>query len=259
MINVSLSLDSFEYFLMIMVRITGFLFVAPFWGQQGIPGRAKIGLGFFFSLILYHVLPTPDLEYATVTGYAVIVLKEGITGLLIGFVANICSSIILFAGTIIDQNLGLSMATEYDPTMQTQVTVSGNLYYYLVMLLLLASHLDTYLIKAMVDTYTLIPIGGQIFDTESMLNSMVQFMTDSFVLGFRIALPVFACIMILNCVLGIMAKIAPQLNMFAVGIQLKLILGIAVMLVTVQLLPYVSDFIFVEIKKMTVSIVQGMY
>lgn len=235
------------------------MFVAPFFSQQGIPGRAKIGFAVFFSLIMYHVLPEQELEYATVIGYAVIVLKEGITGLLIGFMANVCSSIILFAGTIIDQNLGLSMATEYDPTTQSQITVSGNLYNYLVLLLLLASHLDTYLIQAMVDTYTLIPIGGQTFKTDEMLSTMTTFMADSFVIGFRIALPVFACIMILNCVLGIMAKVAPQLNMFAVGMQLKLLLGFAVMLVTVGLLPYVSDYIFTEMKKMTVSIVQSMY
>ena len=109
------------------------------------------------------------------------------------------------------------------------------------------------------DSYKVIPIQGQNFDWESLLSSMTMLITDIFVIGFRIVLPVFACIMILNCILGIMAKVAPQMNMFAVGIQLKILLGFFVMFVTIGLLPYVSDYIFTEMKKIMVSIIEGMY
>ena len=84
-------------------------------------------------------------------------------------------------------------------------------------------------------------------------------MGDMFVIAFRIVLPVFACMMILNCILGIMAKVAPQMNMFAVGIQLKVLLGMAVLFLTVMLLPGIADFIFTEMKRMVVSMIEGMY
>ena len=259
MVNASFSLYTFEYFLMILVRISCFIFVAPFFGISGVPSRPKFGFAVFISLILYHILPAQALDYSDVFGYAVIVVKEGITGLLIGFMANVCNSIVLFAGTIIDQNMGLSMATEYDPMTQTQAPITGTLYNYLVLLLLLASNLDQYLIRAIVDSYELIPISGQVFQTDSMLATFTTYLVDFFVLGFRIALPVFACIMIFNSVLGIMAKVAPQMNMFAIGMQLKILFGLLILFLTVQLLPYVSDFVFTEIKKMTVSIIQAMY
>lgn len=79
------------------------------------------------------------------------------------------------------------------------------------------------------------------------------------VIGFRIALPIFACIMILNCILGVMAKVAPQMNMFSVGMQLKVLAGLLVLLLTMQLLPAVADFIFGEMKRMFVSMIKGMY
>ena len=84
-------------------------------------------------------------------------------------------------------------------------------------------------------------------------------MTDMFVIAFRIVLPVFACIMILNCILGIMAKVAPQMNMFAVGMQMKVMVGLTVLFITVTLLPGIADFIFTEMKRMIVSMIEGMY
>ena len=84
-------------------------------------------------------------------------------------------------------------------------------------------------------------------------------MADSFVIAFRIVLPVFACMMILNCILGIMAKVAPQMNMFAVGMQLKVLLGLVVMFLTIGLLMNVSNFIFDEMRRTIVSMIKGMY
>lgn len=259
MVDYSFSLVTFEYFLLILVRISSFVFVAPFFSTPNTPGRVKIGLSLFTSLLLFGILPETELAYTGVIEYAIIVIKEGITGLLIGFGANICNSIVLLSGNIIDLNMGLSMATEYDPINRTQAPVTGNLYNYLVLLLLLSSGMDQYLLRAITESFTLIPVNGQVFRWDSLLGSMVQYMGDAMVLGFRIALPVFAVIMILNCILGIMAKVAPQMNMFAVGIQLKLLVGMAVMFLTVRLLPYVSDLITTEMRRMVVSMVEGLY
>lgn len=258
MVNYSFSLVTFEYFLLILVRISSFVFVAPFFSTSNTPGRVKIGLSLFVSMLLFGILPEAGLTYTGVIEYAIIVIKEGITGLLIGFGANICNSIVLLSGNIIDLNMGLSMATEYDPITRTQAPISGNLYNYLIMLLLLSSGMDRYLLQAITESFTLIPVNGQVFQWDGLLGGMMQYMTDSMILGFRIALPVFAVIMILNCILGIMAKVAPQMNMFAVGIQLKVLVGMAVMFLTVQLLPYVSDFITTEMRRMVVSMVEGL-
>ncbi|MCI7107976.1 MAG: flagellar biosynthetic protein FliR [Lachnospiraceae bacterium] len=259
MVDYVFSLDNFEYWLLILVRITCFIYIAPFFGQTGIPNQVKIGFSFLISLLLYGVVERPQLDYVSVVGYAVVVLKEAVTGLLIGLAANICSSIVLFAGNIIDMDIGLSMATEFNPDMGTETTLTGNLYYYLILLLLVCSNLHTYLMKAIADSFTVISIGGQNFAWDHLMNSMVRYISDLFVIGFRIFLPFFACIMILNCVLGIMAKVAPQMNMFSIGMQLKIMVGFCVLLFTVFLLPNVADFIFKEIKLMVKLFAEGMY
>lgn len=92
-----------------------------------------------------------------------------------------------------------------------------------------------------------------------MMTTMVALMSDIFILAFRMVLPVFACIMILNVILGIMAKVAPQMNMFAIGIQLKILLGFLIMFLTIGLLPYISDFVFSEMKKIMTMMLEGMH
>ena len=72
-------------------------------------------------------------------------------------------------------------------------------------------------------------------------------------------LPVFACCMVMNCILGIMAKVAPQMNMFAVGIQIKIFVGYAVLVITVALLPRAAALIGEEVKLMLRMVVKGMY
>lgn len=259
MVNYSFSLLTFEYFLLILVRISCFVFIAPFYGMQNVPGRVKVGLAFFVSLILFQVLPETSVEYTGIVGYSTVVVKEGITGLLIGFAANICNSIILLAGNLLDMDIGFSMAMEYNPQMQTQASVSANLYNYLLLLLLVVSNMHHYILRALTDSYRLIPVNGQVFQWDVLLQGMITYMADSFVIAFRIILPVFACIMILNCILGIMAKVSPQMNMFAVGIQLKVLLGLVVMFLTIGLLGNVSDFVFEEMKRTIVSVIKGMY
>ena len=84
---------------------------------------------------------------------------------------------------------------------------------------------------------------------------MVDFMAEYFVIALRIVLPVFCCMLLINVILGVLAKAAPQMNMFVVGIQIKLIVGMVVLLLLVQTLPTVSDFIFDKMKDVSSQII----
>lgn len=259
MVHLNVSLVTFEYFLMILVRIASFVTVAPFFGTNNTPYRVKIGFSVFVALLLYQILPKAVLEYEGVFGFGLIIIREGITGLLIGFAANICNSIILLAGNMIDMDIGLSMATEYDPMSGTQVNITGQLYNYLILLLLVVTDMHLYILRALVDSYELIQVNGQNFDWEHLFRSFLTYMTDLFVIAFRIILPVFVVMMILNSILGIMAKVSPQMNMFAIGMQLKILIGFVILFLTIRLLPSVSSMIFTEMKRMMVSVIEGMF
>ncbi len=259
MIDYSFSMAELEYFLLIFTRVTCFIFIAPFYGMSNTPRRVKIGLGFFVSMLLAASLtPHEEVVYHSVEGYAVIVLKEAVTGFLIGFGANICMSITALAGQIVDMDIGLAMATVMDPTTKEQTSISGAFYQYIIMLMLLVSGMYRFILQALIDTYELIPVNGAVFREDALLTAMLKFMSDYIIIGFRICLPVFIVILLLNVVLGILAKVSPQLNMFSVGIQIKILVGLAVMFLTVGMLPSAANFIFTEMKKMMVAFVEGM-
>lgn len=258
MVNLAISLPELEFFLLIMVRVTCFVYAAPFFGTPNVPNRVKIALGVFISVLIYNSIVPGAVAYNSVFAYAIIVIKEAFSGILIGFSANICLSILNFAGHIADMNIGLSMVSVFDPVTKDNVTITGTFYQYTVMLLLFISGLYQYVLAAIVESFSLIPVNGAVFNSEKLVTSMVSFCTDYVLLGFRIVLPVFAAILLLNAILGILAKISPQLNMFAVGIQLKILLGLAVLFITVGVLPAASVMIMDEVRKMITVFSEAM-
>ncbi len=257
MINYDVALQEFEIFLLVMVRISTFVYTAPFFNTANAPNKVKIGFCLALSILTFSLVGETDYTYTGVIDYAIIVAQEAAIGLLLGAVSYACVEIIFFTGHIIDVDMGISMASVLDPTSNTQVGIMGNLYYYILNLLLIVSGLYRYLIGAIVDTYEVIPIGKAQFH-ESLFDTIVGFMGDYFTIGFRIALPMFACMLLLNCILGILARIAPQMNMFVMGMQLKIFAGLAVIFATIILLPSVSTFVFQQIRTMMVKLVGGM-
>ncbi len=259
MFNATFSLQTFEYFLLVLVRIATCIFAAPFFNTRGIPTKTKIGMAGGIAIMLTGVLPEQNLAYTGIMEYGVIVIKEGITGLLIGYSASICNSIVLFAGSLIDMQIGLSMAQEFNPMTMMNESITGNLYNYMVMLMLLATDMYHYVIRAVCDSYQVLPINQQVFQWDYLLEGISSYMSALLILGFRITLPVFACMMLVNCVLGILAKVSPQMNMFSVGMQLKVFVGLTVLFLAFMLIGSVTDNIAQEMKRLVVYMIKGMY
>lgn len=259
MIHLSFPIEELEYFLLIMTRITCFIMVAPFFSIANVPARVKIGMGFFVSVLIYYAtMPHEYPVYATFLEMATLILKEAAVGLLLGFATDMCARIVMFSGHVVDMEMGLAMANQFDPITKENTTITGMFYHNMLMLLLILSGMYRYFVSALAETFQLIPVGAAVFHMDHLLQSMISFLGDFMLLGMRVALPVYCTIMLLNAVLGILSKVAPQMNMFAVGIQLKVFTGLAILFLTIGLLPSVSDLIFDQMKRVMVSFVGGM-
>lgn len=258
MLDYSFTYADLEYFLLILVRVTCFVYIAPFFSMSNTPRRVRIALSFFMAVLLYQSTSKVPVAYNTLVGYSMLVMKEAMVGLLIGFGANLCMSIVSFAGHIADMEMGLSMASLMDPTTKESATISGIYYNYMIMLMLMISGMHRYLLKALAETYTLIPVDGAVFRPEALMQSILEFMADYIIIGFRICLPIFAVMIILNAVLGVLAKVSPQLNMFAVGIQMKVLIGLGILFLSTSMLSGAADFIFEQMKRMVVSFTETM-
>ena len=258
MVDLSFSILELEFFLLVVVRVTGFIYAAPFFGMSDTPNRVKIALGVLISILIYQRVGSNPLEYSSVLGFAILVIKEAVCGIIIGLSAAICVSILNFAGQLVDMEIGLSMVSLFDPVSRDSVTISSTYFNYSVTLMLLISGLYQYVLAALIESFTLIPVSGAIFASDKLLNALLLFLRDYLSIGFRLCLPVFASMLLLNGILGILAKVSPQLNMFAVGIQLKILVGLGVLFLTVAMLPTASTLILGEIKRSMTIFVEAM-
>lgn len=255
MIETQFSIYHLEFILLIFIRIASMVYLVPVLGSTNVPQKVKIGFSFVLAILLATVIPYEPLPYTTILGYTGLVIKEVIVGLLIGFFMNICMVILSFAGQHIDQEIGFTMVSMFDPFNKTQTTITANLYNILVLLVVVVSNLYYFIIDALADSFQYVPVGTDIFKLDAIFDVFMKFMKDFFVIGFQISLPIFASALLLNVILGILAKSAPQMNMFVIGIQLKVFLGLSVLLVTIGFLPVITEFIFDEMK----SLVELLY
>lgn len=150
----------------------------------------KMGLSFFFSLVAVNLLDFNGLTYQGIAGYAALILQEGITGAIIGLASGFCLYILSFSGNMFDMEIGFSMAMEFDPATNVQSTITSNLFSQLFLALFVVSDMHYFVIDAIYDSYKLIPIGGANLKGD-FLSVMTTYITDYFVIGFRIILPIF--------------------------------------------------------------------
>lgn len=245
----TISLEHLEFFLLILVRISGFMVAAPIFSLRNIPMRVKTLLAIAIAIVIFHVVPYREVIYSTTLEYAFVVITEMLAGLIMGFMANVAYYILSFAGQIIDQEIGFSMVNQYDPITSTQVTITGNFYTYAVMLMVMITNMHHYLIRAITDSFYVIPVGSVVIDF-NLYEVMKRFVIDYFFIGFRIVLPIFASLLVVNTILAILARVAPQMNMFVIGLQLKVFVGLAVLVLMFMMITGVADLIFQEMISM---------
>ena len=251
----SFTVEYVEYMLLILARIGTMMYIVPFFGHTDIPRKTKFFIAFFLSLIVLNMVDYQSVTYDGLLGYSILIVKEGLTGLLIGMGAGVSMYILSFSGHMLDMEIGFAMAMEMDPTTRVQTTISSTIFTTIFMLLFLASDMHYFLLDALFDSYKLIPVGKAVFNP-LLYNIYLEYMVDYFVIGFRIILPVFACILTINVILGILAKVAPQLNMFVVGMQVKVFVGLFLLFVLMNMMPGIVDFLFDEMQKLTKLFVQ---
>ena len=251
--------EQLDIFLLIFIRLISFISVVPLFGIRSIPTYAKLGFAFFIALIVFNIdNPLFYIEYnGSVINYAFLVIQEIIIGILIGFGIYITFSIIVLAGQFIDHHIGFTMVNVFDPLSQYQLSITANFYYYLLLLVMIATNMHFFMIKGIVEAFRLIPLGN-IQVNVLLYNSMIKFFTDYFIIAFKISSPILAGILVVDVILGVLARAVPQLNMFVIGMPLKVIIGLIILLMTILMFPSIADFIFNKMIQVIDQLIKGM-
>lgn len=219
--------------LLVFVRISGLLVAAPFFGHNSIPTRVRVLAGAVMAYSLAGFATGPLPEYVTHDiGFVLVVLVEASTGLLIGFTARLIFWAITFAGTIMGYQMALSLSQTYNPMTGNTSNALGRVlsYTFLIAFLLLDGHHA--LIRALVHSFEVIPLGGGLLAPGGPL--LLEWMGDFFRIALRLAAPFLVLLFFTDVALGIFATLIPQANLFTLSLPAKLLVGIAVFFAFMQ-------------------------
>ncbi|MHB1392447.1 MAG: flagellar biosynthetic protein FliR [Clostridia bacterium] len=240
--------DKFLILLLVFVRMSSLFVITPVFGRREMPSYLRISLAFFCSYIMVPLLGDVQVEYTNLLSFAVIAAKEFLVGIIIGYVSFLVFTALFVAGQIIDMQIGFGMVNVLDPTMNTQIPITGNFVYILTTLLFLSMDGHHILLSALFKSYSVLPINGFEF-TEAMVNNMTTIFSDVFLIGFKISIPILAAALLSEVALGILSKTVPQMNVFVVGIPLKIGIGLLTL--------YVMIPIFIQIMTVTFDRMYG--
>ncbi len=160
-----------------------------------------------------------------------------------GYVLTAMFSLTFTAGAIMDYQIGYSMASIYDFQSNAQTPITGSLFNILMLILFLMYDGHLKLIEVIFNTVEAIPIGTAMAPPDILLVA-AEVMTRSFILSVMVAMPVLAAGIMIEVALGAVIKTVPQMNMFVVGIPLKIIVGLIVLIATFSLFANFTKDIF---------------
>ena len=247
-----------DQFLLVFVRMVSLFIAVPLFSNRNIPVIAKIGLAFFISTIIINSVEFSPISLSTnFVAYMFAIIKEVFIGWMIGLAAYLAYSILILAGQFIDYQIGFSMVNVFDPLSQIQLTITGNFYYYLVLLVTIITNAHHYFIRGLIQSFELIPIG-QVIVSPDLYSSFIGFYDDFFITALQIAAPFFLTLLLTNVILGILARTAPQMNLFVIGFPIKIFLGLLVLFVTLSIFETVSDRIIDKSLQYMDSVIKGM-
>lgn len=225
-----INLSSIPAFLLIFVRVTAFFVTLPIFSYKNIPTTFKIGFGFFLTWIMFYTIDIPVLTLDET--FILLVLKEAIVGLLIGLIAYIILAAVQIAGGFIDFQMGFAIANVIDPQTGAQSPLTGQYLYTFALLFLLMVNGHHLMIDGIFYSYELIPLDTFIqFQQESIAEFVIQTFNQMFIIAFLLAIPVVGCLFLVDVALGIIARTVPQLNVFVVGLPLKILVSFVVLFI----------------------------
>jgi flagellar biosynthetic protein FliR len=223
----------FETFVLVLVRVTAILATVPVFSQTQVPREVRFGLGLLLAFVVAQAVPA--IAPLGLGALLVAVLSQLFVGLAFGFVAYLIFAGIQFAGEIIDTEVGFAMVNIINPLTSQSVTLIGEFQLALATLLYLTLDAHHALIAGIGSSFRLVPLPYAAAPT-LLYGDVVRFFTQALFIVFEIAGPIVIAVFLAHVMLGLMTRVAPQINVFVVGFPLQVGIGLIMLIVTMPLL-----------------------
>lgn len=220
-----------------LARILGLIAAAPLFGNAGVPLRVKVLLGVFLALIIAPLVPAVPAADPTSWAGLLILVKEMLIGVAMGFAMRIVFAAIEYAGEVASQTMGLGFAMFFDPSTRGRTSAISQFMALLATMAFLAVNGHLVLLEALAESFITMPITETPFSSNAALE-LARWGGRIFSAGLQLAMPIIAALLITQVALGILTRAAPQLNIFGIGFPITLGIGF---LTLSLVLPYLSN------------------
>lgn len=232
------------FFALVLSRVAGIFSAIPVFGGRTIPLRIKVTIILMISLVCFPVLRlTPPSIPTDAFTLVLLVLREAMVGITLGFITRIIFSAVEFSGQIIGMQMGFTISSIIDPSQGTQTQIMSVMQTLLATLMFLSMNIHHLFIRTIVDSFRIVPLGSWHMNAE-ILSFLVKGTSDIFVLGIRLAAPVMVALLLTSVTLGIMARAFPQMNIFMVSMPLNIGIGFLVLGLTLPIFFHVLSAAF---------------
>ncbi|MER2226487.1 MAG: flagellar biosynthetic protein FliR [Carnobacterium sp.] len=215
--------------ILIFIRVTSFIVVSPGFSIKGLPSVAKIALSMGITLAAYSAVPVMEQEAGTFF-FAILILKEVLLGIAIGFITKLFFSAVEIAGNFVDFQVGFSMGAVYDPSMGINVSYYGKIYYWLSMCVFYLTNLHHVVIKSLIQSFQTMPISSTNIG-DFGVEGMMKLLGIIFELAFNLSAPMVIVALLTEVILGLISRSVPQINVLILGMPLKIVASFVIMLI----------------------------
>jgi flagellar biosynthesis protein FliR len=246
--------DALSGYLLALVRATAWVFVMPPFASRAVPRQVKVGLAAALALALgpslaKHAVP---LEAGPLVGAAML---QALAGLALGFLGVVVFAAFQAAGELIDTFSGFSIAAALDPISGVQANVFGRFYQLLATTLLFATNGHLLVVRGFLTSFDAAPLTS--VSLETLASVLIDNVGMFFVAAVEIAGPLLAALFLAEVCLGLLTRAAPQMNVFILGLPLKILLTLSLAGMAIPLLPGALDSLIKPMVSQSVKLLGG--
>lgn len=250
--------SQFMIYILLLIRITSLIVVAPITGHHSVPVQVKIGIGLFAALVMFPFISNQASEInVALLPFTVLVIQEVIVGLLIGFLIALIFAGVQYAGNMMAFNMGLYFANMFDPESSQQIPILSSFLYLFTLLIFIAIDGHHFALQAIQVSYATVPIGGLAF-SEVLAQRIIAMGSQVFIVAIMLAAPIIVTLFLVNVAFGILSRVVPRMNVFIVSFPLKIGMGILVLMTTTPMMVYVFKKMLSNFERNILEIVSIM-
>ena len=235
-------------FALVLSRVAGIFGALPVFGGKRLPMQVKAVTVIMITLVCFPSLAIKPPEIPTdIFALVILLLREVMVGLMLAYIVQIIFAAVEFCGQIIGMQMGFTISQILDPTMGNQAQIMSVMQILLATLLFLSLNIHHIFIRAILDSFIAIPIGGWHINSD-IIAFLVRRTSDVFIIGVRLAAPVMVALLLTSVALGIMARAFPQMNIFMVSMPLNIGIGFLILGLTLTIFIHVLEVSFGHLK-----------